>query len=40
MVLEDGRIQEYGPQAELSADPASRYSQLLRTGQTLESGFS
>lgn len=29
-VLDDGRVVEYGPRAELAADPASRFSQLLQ----------
>ncbi len=32
MVLEDGRIGEYGPRAELARDPSSRFSRLLNTG--------
>jgi ABC-type multidrug transport system fused ATPase/permease subunit len=32
MVLERGRIAEYGPRAGLAADPASRFATLLRTG--------
>jgi ATP-binding cassette subfamily B protein len=32
MILDDGAIAEYGPRAELVADPDSRFSQLLRTG--------
>jgi ATP-binding cassette, subfamily B, bacterial len=32
LVLEDGRIREHGPRAELVADPDSRFSELLRTG--------
>jgi ABC-type multidrug transport system fused ATPase/permease subunit len=32
MVLEAGRIREYGPRAALAADPASRLAQLLRAG--------
>lgn len=30
MVLSEGRVLEYGPRAALAADPASRYSTLLR----------
>jgi ABC-type multidrug transport system fused ATPase/permease subunit len=32
MILDDGAIAEYGPRAELVADPDSRFSQLLHTG--------
>ncbi len=32
LVLEAGRIVEYGAQTELAADPASRFSRLLRVG--------
>jgi len=32
LILDDGRIAEYGPQAELVGDPHSRFAQLLRTG--------
>jgi len=32
LILEDGRVAEFGPREELSANPASRFSQLLRTG--------
>jgi ABC-type multidrug transport system fused ATPase/permease subunit len=32
LILEQGRIQEYGPRTQLAADPASRFSQLLKTG--------
>jgi ATP-binding cassette subfamily B protein len=32
VVMEDGRVAEYGPRLALAADPASRFSQLLRTG--------
>jgi ATP-binding cassette subfamily B protein len=32
LILEQGRIQEVGPRAHLAADPASRFSQLLKTG--------
>lgn len=31
-ILEQGRLVEEGPRAELSADPASRFSRLLRAG--------
>jgi ABC-type multidrug transport system fused ATPase/permease subunit len=34
MILEDGRISEYGPRAQLAADPTSRFCHLLRTGLT------
>jgi len=32
LILEKGRVAEYGPRAELLADPGSRFSHLLRTG--------
>ena len=32
LILDDGRVAEFGPRAELAADPASRFSQLLATG--------
>ncbi len=32
MILEQGRVGEYGPRAELVRDPHSRFSELLRTG--------
>ncbi len=32
LILDDGRIAEFGPRAKLAADPDSRLSQLLRTG--------
>jgi len=32
VILEDGRVAEIGPRAELVADPDSRFSQLLRAG--------
>jgi ATP-binding cassette, subfamily B, bacterial len=32
MILEDGRVRERGPRADLVADPESRFSQLLRVG--------
>jgi len=32
MILEKGRMVEYGPRAELAADPESRFAHLLRTG--------
>ena len=32
LILERGRIQEYGPRAQLAADPASSFNQLLKTG--------
>ncbi len=31
LILADGRIAEYGPRAELAADPTSRFAHLLRT---------
>jgi ATP-binding cassette subfamily B protein len=32
MILDDGRIREYGPRKALAADPASHFSSLLQTG--------
>jgi ABC-type multidrug transport system fused ATPase/permease subunit len=32
LILDGGRIREYGPRAELANDPTSRFSELLRTG--------
>ncbi len=32
LILEGGRVVEYGPRAALAADPGSRFSRLLRTG--------
>jgi ABC-type multidrug transport system fused ATPase/permease subunit len=32
MILENGRIQEHGPRAQLANDPASRFYRLLQTG--------
>ncbi|HEX5691340.1 MAG TPA: ATP-binding cassette domain-containing protein, partial [Roseiflexaceae bacterium] len=32
MILEDGRVRERGPRAELVRDPESRFAQLLRAG--------
>jgi len=32
MILDGGRVIEYGPRAALAADPASRFASLLRTG--------
>ncbi len=32
LILEEGRIREYGERAELAADPTSRFSELLQTG--------
>jgi ATP-binding cassette, subfamily B, bacterial len=32
LVMEDGRIAEYGPRADLAADPSSRFARMLRTG--------
>lgn len=32
LILEQGRIQEFGQRAQLAADPASRFNQLLKTG--------
>ena len=36
MVLDGGRILEYGPRAQLAADPASHFTKLLRTGLDLD----
>ncbi len=32
LILDGGRVIEYGPRQELAADPASRFSRLLQTG--------
>ncbi|MEO9059448.1 MAG: ABC transporter ATP-binding protein, partial [Ktedonobacteraceae bacterium] len=32
LVLEDGRILEYGRKEEVASDPSSRFSYLLQTG--------
>ena len=32
LILEEGRVVEYGPRAALASDPTSRFSQLLQTG--------
>jgi ABC-type multidrug transport system fused ATPase/permease subunit len=32
LILENGRIQEFGPRTALAANPNSRFAQLLRTG--------
>jgi ABC-type multidrug transport system fused ATPase/permease subunit len=32
MILEDGRIVEFGDRLALAADPDSRFAHLLRTG--------
>jgi ATP-binding cassette, subfamily B, bacterial len=32
LILEQGRVKEYGPRAALAADPQSDFAQLLRTG--------
>jgi ABC-type multidrug transport system fused ATPase/permease subunit len=32
LILENGRVVEYGPRLDLAADPASRFSHLLKTG--------
>jgi ABC-type multidrug transport system fused ATPase/permease subunit len=32
LILQDGRVAEYGPRSVLAADPGSRFAQLLRTG--------
>jgi ABC-type multidrug transport system fused ATPase/permease subunit len=36
LIVEAGRIQEYGPRQELAANPHSRFAQLLRTGLDFE----
>ncbi|GJM81921.1 hypothetical protein HMSSN139_44170 [Paenibacillus sp. HMSSN-139] len=32
LILENGRIVEYGPRKELAADPGSRFSRMLSVG--------
>jgi ATP-binding cassette subfamily B protein len=32
LILEEGRVVEYGPRAQLAADPTSRFYRLLQTG--------
>jgi ATP-binding cassette subfamily B protein len=32
LILENGRVVEYGPRAALAADPDSRFAHLLQTG--------
>jgi len=32
LILEEGEMVEFGPRSRLAADPASRFSRLLRTG--------
>ena len=32
LILEDGRVVEFGPRAALAVDPASRFYRLLQTG--------
>jgi len=32
LILDEGRVVEYGPRASLAADPASRFAHLLQTG--------
>jgi ATP-binding cassette, subfamily B, bacterial len=32
LILENGRVQEFGRRAQLAANPDSRFAQLLRTG--------
>ncbi len=32
LILEDGRVVEFGPRVHLAADPASRFHRLLQTG--------
>jgi ABC-type multidrug transport system fused ATPase/permease subunit len=32
LILDEGRVAEYGPRRELAGDPSSRFSQLLATG--------
>lgn len=36
LILEEGQIQEVGPRTQLAADPTSRFTHLLRTGQLTE----
>jgi ABC-type multidrug transport system fused ATPase/permease subunit len=36
LIVEAGRISEYGPRVQLAADPHSRFAQLLRTGLDFE----
>lgn len=36
LILEAGCIQEYGPRAQLAADPTSRFAQLVKTGLELD----
>ncbi len=36
LILEEGRIRELGPRAQLAADPTSRFAHLLRTGLDFE----
>ena len=36
VILEAGRIVEHGSQADLRADPSTRYARLLATGATTE----
>jgi ABC-type multidrug transport system fused ATPase/permease subunit len=36
LILKDGRILEYGPRAQLAADPDSHFSQLLQTGLSVD----
>jgi ATP-binding cassette subfamily B protein len=32
LILDGGRVVEYGPRARLAADPGSRFYRLLQTG--------
>jgi ATP-binding cassette, subfamily B, bacterial len=37
LVLEDGRVREYGPRTALANDPESRFAELLRVGEVVTS---
>jgi ABC-type multidrug transport system fused ATPase/permease subunit len=37
LVLEDGRVREYGPRTALANDPVSRFAELLRVGEVVTS---
>jgi ABC-type multidrug transport system fused ATPase/permease subunit len=39
LMLEDGRIAEYGSRTELKANPRSRFSTLLRSALELEAAY-
>ena len=40
LILEDGRVVEYGPRLALASDPGSRFSHLLQTGSGGGAGMS